>query len=36
MATDRIQLQVLRSKDVLSGSTADLEVAKHFDGVTSP
>lgn len=36
MATDRIQLQVLRSKDVLSGSTADFEVAKHFDGVTSP
>lgn len=36
MATDRIQLQVLRSKDVLSGSTADLEVAKHFNGVTSP
>lgn len=36
MATDRIQLKVLRSKDVLSGSTADLEVAKHFDGVTSP
>ena len=36
MATDRIQLQALRSKDVLSGSTADLEVAKYFDGVNSP
>lgn len=36
MATDRIQLQALRSKDVLSGSTANLEVAKYFDGKCSP
>ena len=36
MATDRIQLQALRSKDVLNGSTANLEVAKYFDGKCSP
>ena len=36
MATDRIQLQALRSKDVLNCSTANLEVAKYFDGVSSP
>ena len=36
MATDRIQLQALRSKDVLSGSTANLAVAKYFDGKCSP
>lgn len=36
MATDKIQLQALRSKDVLNGSSASLEVAKYFDGVNSP
>ena len=36
MATDRIQMQNLRSAEVLSGSSADISVAKHFDNVNSP
>lgn len=34
--TDLIHLQAIRSKDILSGDSANLEVAKHFDGVSSP
>ena len=36
MATDKIHLQFLRSKDVLTGNTANLDVAKYFDNVSSP
>ena len=36
MATNKIHLQFLRSKDVLTGNTANLDVAKYFDNVSSP
>lgn len=36
MVTDKTHLQFLRSKDVLTGDTANLDVAKYFDNVSSP
>lgn len=36
MATNTIHLQNLRSWDILSGASANADVAKHYDGVASP